>query len=220
MELSSTQKIGPEDKARIDEAVEELASWDLPPVWVGEPDYGDDGGLIGPSVSYLWLEQTGLMREVAGEDLPGHWQMELWEETMHVLAARRGLVTVRKILPGHKFTDAEMRMMGSVRNATCIVEEGYYHGAVGPEGPKPRSEDEWVQEGTVVVFDFPPDEYIPYPSVIFYRFAAKDDLTIDDLPHIEDFLSRAEAGPCGWCSVPATKRLLLAASLNGDVNQI
>jgi hypothetical protein len=201
MELNSKKKMGPEDRARIEKAIEELASWDLPPVWINEPDCSDDGDRIGPSVSYLWLEQNGLVDEVESEDLPEHCQMELWEETMHVLAAREGLVTVRKNLPGDEFTDAEVQMMGSVRNPSCIIEEGYYHGVVGSEGSSPRSDQEWVQEGTVVVFDFPPDEYFPYPSVIFYRFVTKDELTLDHLPHIEGFLSHAENGPSDGYSV-------------------
>ncbi len=220
MELNSTKKMGPEDRARIDKAIEELASWDLPLVWIGEPDYSDDGGLIGPSVSFLWLEQSGLVNEVKSEDLPGHCWKELWEETMHVLAARRGLVTVKKIWPGAKLTDAEEQMMGSVRNPSCIIEEGYYHGVVGSEGSSPRSDQEWVQEGTVVVFDFPPDEYFPYPSVDFYRFVTKDELTLDHLPHIEDFLFHAEDWPSDGYSVPATERLLLAASVNRGVSQL
>lgn len=220
MELNGAKKMGPEDRTRIDEAIEIMASWELPPVWVGEPDYAEEGGLIGPIVSFLWLEQTGLIHEVSGEDMPGHCWKELWDETIHVLAAKKGLITVQKIWPTNELTDAEVRMMGSVRNASCIMEEGYYHGVVGSEGAKPRSEEEWVQEGTVMVFDFSPDEYCPYPSVIFYRFVAKDDLIIDDLPHIEDFLSQAELGPSDGCSVPATESLLLAASLHGDLNQL
>ncbi len=220
MELNSTKKMGPEDRAKIDKAIEELASWDLPPVWISEPDYSDDGDRIGPSVSFLWLEQSGLMNEVKSEDLPEHCQMELWEETMHVLAAREGLVTVKKSWPWDELTHAEEHMMGSVRNLSCIIEKGYYHGVVGSEGSSPRSDQEWVQEGTVVVFDYPPDEHFPYPSVDFYRFVTKDELTLDHLPHIEDFLWHAENWPSDGYSVPATKRLSLAASVNGDLNQL
>lgn len=219
MELNGTKKMGPEDKARIDEAVEIMASWELPPVWVGEPVYAEEGGLIGPIVSFLWLEQTGLIHEVPSEDMPGHYRMELWEETIHVLAAKKGLITVRKIWPKNELTDVEVRMVGWMRNASCIVEKGYYHGVIGSEGLKPRCEEEWVQEGTVVVFDFPPDEYCPYPSMI-YRFVAKDDLTTDDLDYIQDFLSQAGLGPSDPCSVPATERLLLAASVYGGLDQV
>ena len=120
-------------------------------------------------------------------------------------------------MPTDEFTEAELGMMASVRDASSLVEEDYYHGTVSSTGPRPRSEEEWVEEGTVAVFDFAPDDSTPYPWTIFYKFVTKDALTPEDLPHTEDFCFSAEDEPFTGYSVPATERLLLAASVTGDV---
>ena len=214
MGLSRRTKIDSEEMALIDMAMEELAYCDLPPVLVGEPRYGDAGEILSPHISYLRAEQHGLHTILRGDH-----QMELWEETVHVLAAKKGLVTVIKSQPGDEFDDAEIRMVHSVRNAACVVEGNYYHGTVDSVGWKPRSED-WVEENTVVVYDYPPDEVAPFPLTTFYRFVPKDALTTNDLPYIESFLGHGACGPSGGYSVPATERLLLAASVSEDIDKI
>ncbi len=215
--MDYAQGTNAQSMARIDEAIEELAGFPLPPVWIGEPDYDEDGNLVGPKLTYYQLEQHGLVEKVAGHALPGHCQMELWEQTVHVLAARQGLVTIRKILPGDKATDTENLMIASISDPSCRIEEGYYHGVVGSLGPKPRSE-EWVEESTVVVFDFPPDEHVSYPSTIFYRFVARDTLDPGDIPFTEDFCVRAECGPSGGYSIPASTvaKMVWRALSNAD----
>ncbi len=216
MELSGAKKMGPEDKARIGWASKEMATWDLPEVWIGEPDYDDDGNLFGPSLEYLRLEQHGFAHLF--EEL----QTDLWNESMHVLAARKGLVTVTKTLPTDGIGSEEVRMRSLVENLACRVGDGFYHGVVGPRGASPRSEDpsEWVQEGTVVLVMFAPDAWIPYPTWQFTRFVDRNKLTNEELPYIEDFLFRAENGPSAAYSIEATDSLKMVADLYKGLNRV
>ena len=213
METRST-KISPEDRTRIDGAMEELARWDLPKVWVGEPEY-DDGNLFGPELEYLRLEQHGLAYLL--EDL----QTDLWNESMHILAARSGLVTVTKMLPTDGIGSEEVRMRSLVKNLACRVGDGFYHGVVGPHGASPRSEDplELVKQGTVLLIMFAPDDPIQYPTCQFTRFVTRDKLTTEDLDYIEDFLQQAECGPSCTYSIEPIDSLEMVADLYTGLNQ-
>lgn len=215
METRNT-KISPEDGTRIDGAMEELASWDLIKLWVGESEYDDDGNLFSREVEYLRLEQHGL-----GHLLQEEVRTDLWNESMHVLAARKGLVTVTKTLPTDGIGSEEVRMRSLVENLACRVGDGFYHGVVGPRGARPRSEDpsEWVQEGTVVLIKFAPDEWIQYTTCQFTRFVARDKLTTEDLDYIEDFLQHGEFEPSCTYSIEPTDSLEMVADLYTGLNK-
>lgn len=215
VELNSAKKMGPEDMARIDEAMEELAGWDLPKVWIDEPEYDDNGSLFGTELEYLRLEQHGLAHLL--EEL----QTEVWEESMNVLAAKRGLVPVTKMLPTDGIGSEEVRMRSLVKSLACKVGVGFYHGVVGPHGAGPRSEDpsDWVQEGTVVLIMFAPDAWIPYPTWQFTRFVAKDTLTTEDLPYVKNFLEQVGCGSDGY-SIEPTDSLQLVADLYQGLDRV
>lgn len=215
MESQGIEKMGHEDSARIDRAMEELTSWDLPVVWVGEPSYDDDPETS--ALEYLRLEQYGLAY-LLEEEL----QTDVWDESMRILAARSGLVPVRKMLPMDGLGSEEARMKSLVRTRACRVGDGFYHGVVGPHGASPRPEDPsgWVQEGTVVLMMFARDAWIPYPTWQFTRFVARDKLTSEDLPYVEHFLQQTECGPSDTYSIEATDSLKLVASLYEGLDRV
>jgi len=105
MKLNSRGMIDPENMARIEQAMVELASRELPKVWVGEPVRNGYGNLRGPKVD--WYRLSEMNEEVGGDLLPPHVEQELFEESLHVVAAKRGLVTVKKFLPAYDMTVRE-----------------------------------------------------------------------------------------------------------------
>jgi len=182
------ETISPEQIAQVRELMEEKAGWDLPYVWIGEPDYDEDDNLIGTKLDYLHLEEYGF-----GHLLRSDLRTELLDETIEVLAAREGLVSVRKLLPIDGITSQEARLIHSVEQPEYWQPGDYYRGVVGVEDESSES-GKWVEEGTVIVIKYPPEEYFRLESRDLYRFVPVDRLTSKHVLDIERFLDRTDPG--------------------------
>ncbi len=178
--------ISPEQIARVRELMEEKAGWDLPYVWVGEPDYDEHDNLTGTTLDYLSLEEYGY-----GYLLRSDLRSELLLETIDVLAARRGLMPVKKTLPIDGITTQEAHLINSVEQPEFLQPGGYYRGIVGG-GDAASEPREWVEEGTVIVIKYLPDKGFPMESKAFFRFVPVDRLTPEHLPSIEYYLEMYE----------------------------
>jgi hypothetical protein len=208
--------IGPisaEDAARVDQAIDELSDWCLPQVWVGNPDWDEHGNPVGLKADWLKLV------EFLGVDLlPRSEQIQLFEEAMHVCAARGQLVTVKKVLPLDGITIAEQASIASLKQPIFATTNGSSPGMVDPFGSRFRLAD-WRGGDTVMLFQFPPDEYFPLGSTNFYSFVARDVVTNSHLPYLNDFFSTALYGPFEtW--IEATDEVVFVAKGLEEIERI
>lgn len=216
MRLNSRGMIDPENMARIEQAISEWASRELPKVWVGEPVRDEDGNLRGPMVD--WYRLSEINEEVGGDLLLPHVEQELFEESMHVVAAKQGLVAVKKFLPAREMTVQEEGLLKLLEQS--VGDRNYLHHVrwgMNNKGSWPRAEES-VREHVGMLFSLPPDERFPRGSAYVVGFVPSNALTRADLPYIEDFLRKATDGP-EQHTVEATDEALFLASVLEDVDQ-
>ena len=212
MELSGRGTIGPEDTNRIKEAIDELSCWGLPRVWVGEPVRDEDGNIRGPKAD--WYRLSELNEEVGGDLLPPHVEQELFEESLHVVAAKRGLVTVKKFLPAYDMTVREKGALDLVQQHPVESHLRHVRWGMNNNGSWPRAEES-VREHVGMLFPLPSDRRFPRGSAYLIKFVAIDALRRNDLPYIEDFLRRAADGPTRYVLDATDGAEFLAGILEG-----
>ena len=195
MKWNSRGMIDPENMARIEQAMVELASRELPKVWVGEPVKNEDGNLRGTKVD--WYRLSEMNEEVGGDLLPPHVEQDLFEESLHVVAAKRGLVTVKKFLPAYDMTVREKAALDLVQQHPVESDLHHVRWGMKSDGSWPRAEES-VREHVGMVFPLPADRRFPRGSAYLIKFVAIDALTRNDLPYIEDFLRKAADGPARY----------------------
>ncbi len=215
--MESKLTIGPEDTARIEEAIQELSRRELPKVWVGEPNRAGHGDLHGARVD--WFSLIRFMNEIEDCFLSPHTERKLFEQGLHVQAAKRQLVVVKKIVPRDGVTFEEASLISSFRKSLLVKGKKSYQWELEPQGSWPHPE-EWVHEDTVLLFDYPPDSNFPLESTHFYRFIAGGKLAFEHKPYIEDFLFQAEAGPFDEYPIPATEEIQFMADVLRGIAQL
>jgi hypothetical protein len=201
--------ISPEQIAQVRELMEEKAGWDLPYVWIGEPDYDEDDNLIGTKLDYLHLEEHGF-----GHLLRSDLRSTLRQETIEVLAAREGLVPVLKMLPMEGITPQEALLINSVERPENRQPVGYYSKVEG----EPSGSSKSVEEGTVIVIKYQPDQFFPLESRDLYRFVPVDRLAPEHLPAIENSLMCVE--PTEAYSIEDPDEVRLVAETLEDLRRL
>lgn len=215
MELNDREKIGPEDMTRINEAIGELSSWGSPQVWVGEPVRDEDGNLRGPRVDWYRLSE---MKEVIRDDLlPPLVEQELFEESMHIVAAKQGLVTVKKFLPAYDMTLREKATLDLVQQDPVERHLHRVRWGMNCVGSWLRAE-EAVREHVGLLFPLPSDKRFPRGSAYLVKFEPREALTRDHLPYIEDFLRKAVDGP-KLCVIEAPHEVEFLVSVLEEMDQ-
>ncbi len=215
MKLNDREKIGPEDVTRINEALDELSSWGSPQVWVGQPVRDEEGNLRGQKVDWHLLSE---MKEEVGDDLlPTHVEQELFEESLHIVAARQGLVTVKKFLPAYDMTLREKAMLDLMQQQPVERHLHRVRWGMNCTGSWLRAE-EVVREHVGLLFPLPSDERFPRGSAYVVRFMPRDALTRDHLPYVEDFLRKAVDGPELYV-IEATDEVELLARVLEEMDQ-
>lgn len=204
--------IGPGEMARIYQALQELASWGPPILWLDEPDQDENGNAIGETVD--WFRLTRLFES---DFLPRDLLLDLFEEATFVLAARRGLIPISRVLSLDSLTAAERDLIAAVKQPYCEVMEGFYHGVIGASYSEHRCCD-WVQENTVVLTESAPDRCFPLELVKLVTFTTEDTLTLEHLPFIEDMFHWAETGPSNH-TIKATDEVKFLASVLDQIDR-
>jgi hypothetical protein len=125
-------------------------------------------------------------------------------------------VTVTKTLYEHALTVEEIDLIAPLESSPSDAGREDSELNLGPKDLWSHPE-EWVQEDTVMLFEFSPDECLPFGSTNLYRFVAKDALTLEHLPYIEEFFFQAEVGPFDEYSVPATSQIELITHALGFI---
>ncbi len=201
--------IGPiraEDAAHVDQAIDELSDWSLPQVWVGDPNWDEMGNPVGLKSDWLKLV------DFFGADLVSRSeQVQLFEEALYVLAARSELVAVKKVLPLDGITTAEQVLIASAKQPSYAMARDSNLSPISPFGSEFRLKD-WRGEGTVVLFELPPDKCFPLGSTNFIRCIAKNVVTQSHLPYLDDFFHRALYGPCDDIIIEATDEVVFVAN--------
>lgn len=216
MNLNSRGTLDPETMDRIEQAMVEWASRELPKVWVGEPVRNEDGNLRGLKVD--WYRLSEMNEELEGDLLPPHVEQELFEESMHVVAAKQELVTVKKFLPAREMTVQEEGALKLLEQSPA--DKSHLHHVrwgMNNDGSWPRVEES-VREHVGMLFPLPPDERFPRGSAYLVRFVPSNALTRAHLPYIEDFLRKAADGP-KQRTVEATDMAHFLASVLEDIDQ-
>ncbi len=214
--LENKLATGPGDMARISEALDKLSQRELPKLQIEESSH-ESGAASGLKVEWARLHQY--TRWIGDGFLSPHADRKLFEQSLHIQAAKRQLVTVTKTLYEHALTVEETDLIASL---------GSSHSDAGREDSELNlglkdlwsHPEEWVYEDTVLLFEFSPDECLPFGTTHFYRFVAKDALTLEHLPYIEEFFFQAEVGPFDEYSVPATDEIELIAHVFGFMSNL
>lgn len=215
--LQNKLTIDPEGMARIEEAIQELSRRELPKVWIGEPNRDGHGDLNSARVD--WFSLSRVMNEIEDCSLSPHTERKLFEQSLHVQAAKRQLVVVKKIMPRDGVTLEEARLIASFRKSLLVKGKKSHQWNLEPQGSWPHPE-EWVYEDTVLLFDYPPDSNFPLESTHFYRFIARNKLAFEHKPYIEDFLFQAEAGPFEEYPILATEETEFMADVLRGIAQL
>ncbi len=214
--LENELAIGLEEMVRITGALEELSQRELPKVRIEEAGC-ESGGSSTLKVEWAYLNQY--KQRIGDRFLSLYAQRKLFEQSLYVQAAKRHLVTVERDSSEHELTVEEMRLATSFNRILLNEDRRSYGLDLGPEGLWSHPE-EWVQEDSMLLFEFPPDEFLPFGSTNFYRFVAKDALTLEHLSYIQEFLFQAEAGPFDEYSVPVTAQVELIAHALGFISTL
>ncbi len=215
--MENNAAISPEDMERITKATEELSSRELPKVRIGEPSDNDLDDQHGARVD--WFSVGRFVSEAEGCSLSPDTERKLFEQGIHVQAAKRQLVVVRKVLPRDGITLGEARLIATARRPRVVKVNKSHRWDLGPHASWPHPE-EWVHEDTVLLLDHAPDGNFPLDTTHFYRFIASDKLESGHMPYIEDFLFQAEVGPFHEYQIPATEKTEFVADVLRVIAQL
>jgi hypothetical protein len=203
--VENTEMIHSGDLEIVDRAISELARWEPDTVWVGESNWNDNGEPVGKTASYYPLvKYLGHKLLLIGAEI------DLIEQMMNVVAAKNGLVTVKRVVPENLIAPEEQDLISQLQDPSFQLIGNLYCGEITTCGSLVPSED-WGQENSVVPCAVPPSKYPPFygPSTVFPRFVDRDALTSVHIPYIDDFIFRAEDGPSEY-PIEATEEVQLA----------
>ena len=210
MEFDCEEKLTLEDSAHVDQAIDELSERNLPRVWIGDPEWDEYGNPVGATVD--WLKLTHYVDKSL---LSYVEQVQLYEEALHILAARRKLVTVKEVMPLKQAISSPKPLVFSVRNHIQREVRRFIVSEEDSLGSGFHEED-WIGEDTMIMFKSPPTSYCPLGSTTIIRFVDRDALLSSELPYISDFFDTALHCPCDVV-VEATSELLFIADVLADV---
>lgn len=214
--MENGETLSPEVSVLVDRAIRELSSWELPCVWVGKPYQDETGKLVGSRVA--WSRLSGMKEEIRSNLLPPQAEKDLFEESIYVLAAKQGLVVIKKVLPRDEITSEEAPVIAALREVPAEGEKDHCQWDLDSDSSWPNPE-EWVGQDTVALFELPPNERSTTRPEHFFRVMAKDALSAACLPYVESFLFKATKGPSDYV-IEATDEVMFALSVLEDVEQI
>lgn len=170
----------------IDEATAKLKDWDIPWVQVDEP-------LEDVKISFV-----ALLRVTGRGLLPAATEVALLEELMHIMAAKSGLITIKKLAGSDSITIEEERLIETLVDPALKTFLGVYCGTTSTDRRIVPEIDWWVQEDTVALLDVPAGIYFPFqPSTkILFNFRKAESLSKVDYPFARDFIDLAQNNPC------------------------
>lgn len=215
--MKNNVAISPEEMERVVKAMGRLSSRTLPKVRIGEPNDNDPSDQHGAKVD--WFSVDRFANEVEGCSLSPHTERKLFEQGLHVQAAKRQLVVVRKIIPRDRITSDEARLIASVRNSHAVKTNKSQRWNLEPQAYWPHPEV-WVHDDTVLLLDLPPDDNFPLDTTHFYRFIASGKLGPEHMPYVEEYLFQAEVGPFAEYTIPATKETEFVANVLRDIARL
>ncbi len=164
--LENGETLSPEVSVLVDRAIRELSSWELPCVWVGKPYQDETGKLVGSRVA--WSRLSGMKEEIRSNLLPPQAEKDLFEESIYVLAAKQGLVVIKKVLPRDEITSEEAPVIAALREVPAEGEKDHCQWDLDSDSSWPNPE-EWVGQDTVALFELPPNERSTTRPEHFFR---------------------------------------------------
>jgi hypothetical protein len=183
-------------------AVEELAARDLPWVWIGEPRRDGNEEPVGRRAGWL-----GLSRFVENL-LPDCLMDELTQASLDVLAAKRSLVPVRKVLPLDGMTLGEAHLFNDTKRNGVVL---------------PRDSDlplqEHVREGSALVYMYRANREVPMSHAMLIRFLHVDKLEIEHLPFVEAFVESSGTRHQDH-GVGETEEVMFVATVLEDISSL
>ncbi len=197
--------ISPEDIAILGKAQNIWSHLEYPKVRIVNPALRIAGiDVYGQRVD--WFKFSQFKEESEDYLLPPHTELELFEQGLHISAAKLQLVTVKKILAPDSLTFEEAQAISDFRKSIPAGYKGRYVWDADLKGlwPDPR---EWMQANAAFTFEFVPEEASLEQSVYFYRFVVPHELPLEDWPYVADFLSKAESVPFKEHPILATDRV-------------
>lgn len=210
-------RVSLEDMDRITEAMKELSGRELPQVRIGKPSHEERNGQNGARVD--WLSVGRFAGEVEGCSLAPNIERKLFEQGLHVQAAKCQLVVVGKVLPRDGITLDEARLIAKVRKPHVARANEVHRWNLEPKAYWPHPEV-WVHDDTVLLLDLPPDDNFPLDTTHFYRFIASGKLEPEHMPYVEEYLFQAEVGPFAEYAIPATEETEFVADVLRDIARL
>lgn len=211
-DLENVETVNSEGLARIDQAIERLANRNALWLWLDAPDRDGNGVSVGTRVD--WFRISKFLRV---DVLPPHHLTGLFEEAVCVLAARRGLISIKKTSPFDPSTVFKPSPICLTYEFHRKQSETLCSEFIHPLNSVHWSES-WVQKNKTLI-EFTPGNHPTPGSLSSTTFVTRDTLEAYHLRDIEHFLFRAEAGPFER-HIKATDEVMFALSVLRDVEQM